>query len=153
MIGVIWVSNTYYYYICECDRTTLIFIPILPVCTRRNFGSPLRRFHMSVQSPKRLSCPRSKNLPCGFVVNMTPWSDDANFADNLGKTVLAAYENLPQRGKPQGNEWTVLAAIVLARRHATHTAGYGLQVLVLATGNKCLGESQLCDREGQSKET
>ena len=77
---------------------------------------------------------------------MTPWSDDAGFADKLGKTVLAAYENLPQRGKPQGNEWTVLAAVVLARQHATHTAGYGLQVLVLATGNKCLGESQLCEK-------
>ena len=40
-----------------------------------------------------------------------------------------AHENLPQRGKPQGNEWTVLAAIVLARRHATSIegtlAGYG----------------------------
>jgi tRNA-specific adenosine deaminase 1 len=65
------------------------------------------------------------------------------FADKLQKLVIEEYKKLPKRGKPQGNEWTVLAAIVALRESK---GGEGdLEVVTIATGNKCLGQSKLCE--------
>jgi tRNA-specific adenosine deaminase 1 len=61
--------------------------------------------------------------------------------------VLSCYEGLGQRGKPQGREWTVLAAIVLettlGESNGGSPAASELSVLSLATGNKCIGASQM----------
>eukprot|EP00397_Hematodinium_sp_SG-2012_P009856 GEMP01009953.1.p1 GENE.GEMP01009953.1~~GEMP01009953.1.p1 ORF type:complete len:493 (+),score=118.19 GEMP01009953.1:26-1504(+) len=58
-------------------------------------------------------------------------------ADVVARLVLEKYDKLPQRGKPQGREWTVLCGIVGER------AG----VVSLATGTRCIGQKLL--KEGQ----
>ena len=60
-------------------------------------------------------------------------------SDALARAVLDRYRRLPARGKPQSTEWTVLAGIV-ARTESEDI------VVSLATGNRCLGVCQLCDK-------
>ena len=64
------------------------------------------------------------------------------FHDRAAQAVLARYNQLPGRGKPQGRSWTVLAGI-LAEKPG------GLQVLALATGTRCIGVAAMTAGEGQ----
>ena len=57
-------------------------------------------------------------------------------ADEIADSILSAYGLIGSRGKPSGDEWTVLAGIVAERAQS-------LQVISLATGNKCVGKSGL----------
>jgi tRNA-specific adenosine deaminase 1 len=62
----------------------------------------------------------------------------ADFADSVAAAALSCYSSLPKNGKPQRHEWTVLAAIV-----AEHGSPQRLEVLSLATGNKCVGGDRM----------
>ena len=93
-------------------------------------------------------------------------------AAGVAASALAAYRSLPKRGKPQGKEWTVLAAVVAARAagvtgtddgsgasaasgsapahggSASSAAGGSgttsrFETIALATGNKCCGKAML----------
>jgi hypothetical protein len=54
------------------------------------------------------------------------------------QAVIEQYNKVGKKGKPHGNEWTVLAGIVLAKEEELVT----LEVVSLGTGNKCLGDSK-----------
>jgi hypothetical protein len=65
-----------------------------------------------------------------------------DLADAVAAAALSCYASLPNNGKPQRQEWTVLAAIVA--EHECHDRR--LQVLSLATGNKCVGADRMSDQ-------
>eukprot|EP00943_MAST-04B_sp_MAST-4B-sp1_P004250 g4250.t1 len=55
----------------------------------------------------------------------------------IASLVLDTFKKLPNKCKPQINEWTCLAAIVASSEDK-------IKVLTIATGNKCLGLSKMC---------
>lgn len=59
----------------------------------------------------------------------------ASLGDAISNLCIAHYSNLPKKGKPAPNQWTVLSAIVM------ETSG-SLSVITMATGTKCVGEKQ-----------
>lgn len=60
-----------------------------------------------------------------------------NFADDVAKLCIEKYNSLKKTGKPTAHEWTVLSGIILK------DADGSLFLIALATGTKCLGESEL----------
>ncbi|EFN89341.1 tRNA-specific adenosine deaminase 1 [Harpegnathos saltator] len=60
-----------------------------------------------------------------------------DFADSVAKLCIDKYNSLKKTGKPTINEWTVLCGIILK------DASGSLHLVALATGTKCLGESEL----------
>ncbi|XP_020299441.1 tRNA-specific adenosine deaminase 1 [Pseudomyrmex gracilis] len=60
-----------------------------------------------------------------------------DFADSVARLCIEKYNCLKKTGKPNDHEWTVLSGIVL------RTADGKLFLVALATGTKCLGESEL----------
>lgn len=60
-----------------------------------------------------------------------------NFADSIAKLCIERYNLLKKTGKPSVHEWTVLSGIILKN------ADGSLCLVALATGTKCLGESEL----------
>lgn len=60
-----------------------------------------------------------------------------DFADSVARLCIEKYNCLRKTGKPNDHEWTVLSGIVL------RTADGKLSLVALATGTKCLGESEL----------
>nr|XP_012234001.1 PREDICTED: tRNA-specific adenosine deaminase 1 [Linepithema humile] len=60
-----------------------------------------------------------------------------DFADNIASLCIEKYNLLKKTGKPNVHEWTVLSGIILK------TGDGLLSVVALATGTKCLGESEL----------
>ena len=62
-----------------------------------------------------------------------------NFQDRIASLVLEAFRKLPNKCKPQENEWTCLAAIIVST-----CSDKNLEILALATGNKCLGIRKMC---------
>jgi len=83
-----------------------------------------------------------------------------HFGSIVGQACIQKYNSLPKKGKPRNErEWTVLAGIVMSieeskvenkdftlcdRCSGCCTSIYSkLQVVSLATGNKCLSKSQL----------
>ncbi len=78
------------------------------------------------------------------------------FADDVATCLLEAYDQLPKQGKPQGKEWTVLAGLIVAWSDDQDVNASGaatietddcssrrLEVLALATGNRCVGQSRM----------
>lgn len=62
----------------------------------------------------------------------------ATTPDDVARAVLSAYDKrVPRPGKPQPHEWTCLAGVV-----AEGAAGE-LRVVCVASGNKCLGRSDM----------
>ena len=57
----------------------------------------------------------------------------------IASLVIDTFEKLPNKCKPQRNEWTCLAAIV-----ASSNINNELEILTIASGNKCLGGSKMC---------
>ena len=61
--------------------------------------------------------------------------------DSLGKKISELcnqhYNQLPKKGKPATNQWTVLSAVLME-----HSGIY--TVITMATGTKCVGENQKC---------
>ncbi|XP_054288305.1 tRNA-specific adenosine deaminase 1 [Macrosteles quadrilineatus] len=65
---------------------------------------------------------------------------DTLFADRVSKVTLDLYNSLPKKGKPvAGKEWTTLSSIVMSLDEQ-------LTVVAMATGTKCLGQSQMSPR-------
>lgn len=69
-------------------------------------------------------------------VSPSPW------ADRLARAVFWHYESLGRNGKPQRNEWTVLAAVV-AEDFTKDVKETTFEVLSLSTGNKCVGMDKM----------
>ena len=59
-------------------------------------------------------------------------------ADTYARAVLKKYDGLPQKGKPTGKEWTVLAGLVLVRNGGETPP----EAICIATGNRCVGKSR-----------
>ena len=70
-------------------------------------------------------------------------STSAMDSDAIAAAVLRLWASLRQGGKPQGEEWTVLAGFV-----ATSPLWGAPRVLSLASGNKCVGASKMCRAGG-----
>lgn len=60
----------------------------------------------------------------------------------VGHCVIDVFKQLPKKGKPQPNEFTTLAGIVMARENQ------GLRAVALGTGTKCLSASRRRDDAG-----
>lgn len=60
-----------------------------------------------------------------------------DFADSVAGLCVEKYNSLKKTGKPGACEWTVLSGIVL------RTVDGSLSLVALATGTKCLGDSEL----------
>lgn len=58
--------------------------------------------------------------------------------DAIAAAVQVAYDKLPRKGKPQPNEWTMLAGVVVAGRPAEPPVA-----VAVATGNKCIGQRDM----------
>eukprot|EP00127_Corallochytrium_limacisporum_P002022 Clim_evm10s99 gene=Clim_evmTU10s99 len=71
-------------------------------------------------------------------------SANRSFANRIADAVHIAYDGLPLRGKPQRQEWTILAGIVLVPPSDDEQP----RVLCLATGTKCLPLRTLADDTG-----
>lgn len=67
------------------------------------------------------------------------------WGDRLARAVFRRYDSLGRNGKPQRNEWTVLAAVV-AEDFAAGGDETVFEVISLATGNKCVGMDKMCSR-------
>ena len=65
--------------------------------------------------------------------------EERSLQDRISSLVLEAFRKLPNKCKPQENEWTCLAAVV-----ASTCSDKNLEILTLATGNKCLGICKMC---------
>ena len=65
--------------------------------------------------------------------------DHEAFAKQVHEVVYDTYRRIKNGGKPQSHEWTVLASI-LAEKEGK------LEVIVLATGTKCVGETQMSEK-------
>ena len=61
------------------------------------------------------------------------------FGDRVAKLVISKYHLLPNKGKPSGSEWAVLAAICMY-----DSINDELSVVSLSTGSTCLGEDEIC---------
>ncbi|KAL6265113.1 hypothetical protein P5V15_005203 [Pogonomyrmex californicus] len=64
-----------------------------------------------------------------------------DFADSVARLCMEKYNFLKKTGKPNVHEWTVLSGIVLKN------ADSSLSLVALATGTKCLGESELMNTQ------
>lgn len=60
-----------------------------------------------------------------------------NLADNVARLCMEKYNFLKEASKPNAREWTILSGIVVK------TADGLLSLVALATGTKCLGNSEL----------
>lgn len=67
--------------------------------------------------------------------------NDKEFGNTIAQLVLEKYKKLPQKGKPQEKEWTILAGVV---QQGPDTLK---RVVAIGTGNKCLNKTQL-SKEG-----
>lgn len=65
--------------------------------------------------------------------------DHEAFAKQVHEVVYDTYRRIKNGGKPQSHEWTVLASI-LAEKEGK------LEVIALATGTKCVGETQMSEK-------
>ena len=65
--------------------------------------------------------------------------DHEAFAKQVHEVVHDTYRRIKNGGKPQSHEWTVLASI-LAEKEGK------LEVIALATGTKCVGETQMSEK-------
>lgn len=68
-----------------------------------------------------------------------------NLADNVAKLCIEKYNFLKKTGKPSDHEWTVLSGIIL------ENAVGSLSLVALATGTKCLGESELINTTQENR--
>ncbi|KAG5345879.1 ADAT1 deaminase, partial [Acromyrmex heyeri] len=68
-----------------------------------------------------------------------------NFAEDVARLCIEKYNFLKKTGKPNAHEWTVLSGIVLKN------ADCSLSVVALATGTKCLGNSELSKGSQEEK--
>lgn len=59
------------------------------------------------------------------------------FADNIARLCMEKYYCFKKTGKPNAHEWTVLSGIILRNVNGS------LSLVALATGTKCLGDSEL----------
>ena len=64
-------------------------------------------------------------------------------AEDLARHVLHAYNMVGKKGKPQGKEWTVLAGIVATRSNAGGSRPPEMEVVAVATGNRCVGRKHM----------
>lgn len=71
-----------------------------------------------------------------FVI-MDPISEE--LATTIATKTINHFNNLPKTGKPQQNEWTVLASITVQNKDE-------LTLVSLATGSKCIGATKLCPK-------
>ncbi|CAL1685077.1 unnamed protein product [Lasius platythorax] len=68
-----------------------------------------------------------------------------DFADRVAKLCIEKYNFLKKTGKPSAHEWTVLSGIIL------ENAVGSLSLVALATGTKCLGESELINNTQEKR--
>ena len=65
--------------------------------------------------------------------------DHDAFAKQVHEVVYDTYRRIKNGGKPQSHEWTVLASILAEKE-------WKLEVIALATGTKCVGETQMSEK-------
>lgn len=68
-----------------------------------------------------------------------------DFADSVAKLCIEKYNSLKKTGKPTAREWTVLSGIILKNTDGS------LSLVALATGTKCLGESELINSSEEER--
>ncbi|XP_018372587.1 PREDICTED: tRNA-specific adenosine deaminase 1 isoform X1 [Trachymyrmex cornetzi] len=68
-----------------------------------------------------------------------------NFAEDVARLCIEKYNFLKKTGKPNAHEWTVLSGIVLKNADGL------MSVVALATGTKCLGDSELTKGSREEK--
>jgi tRNA-specific adenosine deaminase 1 len=81
-------------------------------------------------------------------------SEYENFGDFVASLVLDQYGRLPLKGKPHGDEWTVLAGIVESDSRGivilfsflSQLTENTHRVVALGTGNKCIEQSMKTTR-------
>ena len=56
---------------------------------------------------------------------------------------IEQYHKLPKKGKPNENEWTILASVVQTTQDLTLSKGFQTKVVSIGTGTKCLNRTQL----------
>ncbi|KAK4872921.1 hypothetical protein RN001_014950 [Aquatica leii] len=61
-----------------------------------------------------------------------------NFHNQIASLSINHFNNLPKKGKPNINEWTVLSCIVQENKLRNH-----FEVVALGTGSKCIGKGKM----------
>lgn len=119
--------------------------PRRPSCSSAECSSPRPSCSSAADHPVRRS-PTKNVLP--------PEGVPLPSADAIARTVFAMYDVLPKHGKPQGDEWTVLAGVVLEETGVVEggDSQQQLRCVCLATGTRCVSASVLEELEKDQRD-
>lgn len=69
--------------------------------------------------------------------------ESSQIAQTISNLTFKTFQTLPKKGKPQPNEWTILASIVIISK--LKQGKFHNKVVALGTGSKCLGKNQMTE--------